>query len=290
MLACYSKAGRQLSLLRHFVAVPQRVDVSQRFLETLKNTESGSELSQAGQKIRPEQATTAAPLVLEYATPDIISRSGFKPVMPGIIQQLQSLTAAQARADERFAAAQVQADERYSAIKKQLEIYEINLRYTKEIAVSVILRDVLKRFREVVWYSQHHAKYTPAGYNAWVNNVKNNRFADNDTVYFIDQLIKDPSPDERALLTWGFLRYQARHPLIKDSDAEKERFPTGQMNKSAHIFTTKQTAFAVTTTEVRSATIINFDMYKMMLRVNGRDDVLDEMQSSEMQMLNDTHV
>ena len=132
-----------------------------------------------------------------------------------------------------------------------------------------------------MWYCQNSDNYSAVKYNKkWVNN----RFADDETIFFIDRLIPAPSATERAQLTWGFSRNQARHPLKKDPDALQ--FPTGQMNSKAHDHIAELTAFAVVTTEAKSDTMITSDMYKMMLRATRRNDVLQHMRSPDMQKAN----
>ncbi|DBB01116.1 TPA: hypothetical protein ACH3X1_001007 [Trebouxia sp. C0004] len=185
------------------------------------------------------------------------------------------------KADERFSRAdqeQKQLRQSVETLQENVEVLEINLQYTKTIPVSVILRELLKHFRELVWSIQHPGqKYFLTKYNKWI--LSKNMDAD-DVVPFVNDLLPTGLRRQKAIVTWGFLRQNMYHPSHQE---DQSRSPTGRFNMTTHTHSTDAIAFAVKATAVQALDVIT---YEIMLKALERYDVLDTIKEDKLQNVN----
>lgn len=83
-------------------ALPRHVEATEEFIHLLQDKHAAKyQLTVNGRQVRPREAP-AETHVLEYATPDIVKKAGFKPRVLGMMEQVEKLTAAQTRYEDRL--------------------------------------------------------------------------------------------------------------------------------------------------------------------------------------------
>lgn len=200
-----SKVSRSRSLFhlqsfRFFAALPIEKELEE-FAAVCEERGFALHMSQNGAVVTAKTAQRE-PLHIEV----VESTSAYLPVVPTIIQELrelrQALQAQEARSQELEARSQEQ--------ELKIKALQVHQKYTGKFMVSITIRELVGKFRELVWRCKHPRKsYDAEMYNKWIMSKSHQ---DEDTVPFVDKLLPPGAHRFRELLTWRTLRVLTYHP------------------------------------------------------------------------------
>ncbi len=155
MLRSCVKASKTAWLVRPFASLPAQVKASEEVVDILESKHGAEvDLFQDGERVKPQQTTASSAIQVEFATPNMLQQAESKP-LPSMMGQFEELREQFRKADERFSRAEKKNDQEQKQLRQSVEVLqenvemlqekveglEINLQYTRTIAVSVILRE-----------------------------------------------------------------------------------------------------------------------------------------------------